>query len=672
MTDSVVGRERELAETARFLDSIGSRFGVLLFSGPAGIGKTTLWTEAVASAADRGYLVLVSRPTEVETSLAFAALTDLLGEIADEQLEELPDPQRIALRAALLRAPAAAAPQPLAVSLAVGHILRQSSSRQPVVIAIDDVPWLDEPSARVLDFVLRRLDDSPVGVIAGQRTAHPDEGIAAFHGVEPGRIDRLHLEELSVNQVDRLLRSRIGLDLPRPTLVRLHAVSGGNAFYALELGRAITGGRATADLETFSQGSGLEALVGTRLDRLGPQADSVTLYAAAASQPTTRLLETAIGADQVRAGMATAERDGVLMTDGEHVRFGHPLLAAAAYARATPERRRDAHRRLADVITEPEERAIHLARASTRPDADVAAALDHAARAAAQRGAPEAAARSAERAADLTPESERSAGRDRLSSAAQHHIVAGDIERARRLLERLVDDSIATSERAEALASLAHLLLVQGEWDEARALYDEAARIVDDDPRRRIPIEQGLAGIAYVTWQDWSDGARHAAEALRLAEVLGDPVVLSQMLGHAASWRERSGEDWRGLMRRADRLAAATDGIPAVEHPDLQFARLLRDAGEFAEGRRRIDRLIAYARERGDWHGLPRLLLAKADIDARSGDVANAALTLEEARTGVYQTGEGAAVPRPGARRPFRAAAQAPPVGRVRRRQAPR
>jgi type II secretory ATPase GspE/PulE/Tfp pilus assembly ATPase PilB-like protein len=87
VTDSVVGRERELAETARFLDSIGSRFGVLLFSGPAGIGKTTLWTDAVASAVDRGYLVLVSRPTEVETSLAFAALNDLLGEIADEQLE---------------------------------------------------------------------------------------------------------------------------------------------------------------------------------------------------------------------------------------------------------------------------------------------------------------------------------------------------------------------------------------------------------------------------------------------------------------------------------------------------------------------------------------------------------------------------------------------------------
>ncbi len=642
MIPSVVGRERELAETARFLDSIKSRFGVLLFAGPAGIGKTTLWADAIAAARERGHRVLVARPTEVETGLAFAALNDLLGDVTSTQLEDLPEPQRIALEAALLRVPAATAPPPLAVSLGVGQVLRQAAAIQPVVIAIDDVPWLDEPSARVLDFVLRRLDDAPVGVIAGQRTAHPEGKIAALDGVAPERITRLDLGELTLNEIDRLLRSRVGLDLPRPALVRLRAVSGGNAFYALELGRAIAAGQATADLEAFSKGSGLDALVGTRLDRLGREAEMVSLYAAAASQPTVGLLETAIGVDTVRTGLVESERDGILVIDGDKVRFAHPLLAAAAYSRASDHRRRDAHRRLADVITELEERAVHLARASTRPDADVAAALDDAARVAEQRGAPEAAALSAERAADLTPRSDRPARRDRLSTAAHYHIVAGDIERGRGLLERVVEESIGPSERAEGLAGLAHLLLVQAEWDTARELYRDAASMVDDDPGRRIPIEQGLAGVAYVTWQDWGDGARHAAEALRLAELLGDPVVLWQILGHAASWRGRLGEDWRELMDRADDLAAVGDGVPAVEHPDLQFARLLRDAGEFDEARRRIDRLVAHARHVGDWHGLPRLLLTKAGIDARSGDVASATATLDEATTGVYQTGEGA------------------------------
>ena len=125
--------------------------------------------------------------------------------------------------------------------------------------------------------------------------------------------------------------------------------------------------------------------------------------------------------------------------------------------------------------------------------------------------------------------------------------------------------------------------------------------------------------------------------------ILGDPVVLAQILGHAASWRGRLGEDWRELMDRADGLAAIGDDVPAVEHPDLQFARLLRDAGDVR--RARVCGSIAWSPtpgERGDWHGLPRLLLVKAGIDARSGDVESAAATLAEATTGVYQTGEGA------------------------------
>ena len=68
---SLIGREREVAAIAPFLDSVAQRFGVLLFSGPPGIGKTTLWEGAVAAARARGYRVVVARPTKVETALAF-------------------------------------------------------------------------------------------------------------------------------------------------------------------------------------------------------------------------------------------------------------------------------------------------------------------------------------------------------------------------------------------------------------------------------------------------------------------------------------------------------------------------------------------------------------------------------------------------------------------------
>jgi DNA-binding CsgD family transcriptional regulator len=129
---------------------------------------------------------------------------------------------------------------------------------------------------------------------------------------------------------------------------------------------------------------------------------------------------------------------------------------------------------------------------------------------------------------------------------------------------------------------------------------------------------------------------------VRLAEQHADPVVLFQALGHAASWRATQGGDWRELMDRADRLAPTIGHIPGVEHPDLQFARMLRDAGEFEEAHRRIDGLIDTASARGDWHSLPRLLSSKAGIHARTGDLQRSEAILQDAVTGVLQTGEGA------------------------------
>ncbi|HSL77054.1 MAG TPA: LuxR C-terminal-related transcriptional regulator, partial [Candidatus Limnocylindrales bacterium] len=361
----------------------------------------------------------------------------------------------------------------------------------------------------------------------------------------------------------------------------------------------------------------------------------------ATSGPTTELVGATLDADP-DAAISRAEAAGVLERDGPSLRFTHPLLAAAAYARASDDRRREAHRRLAAVVTDPEERARHLARATTSPDAAVSTALEEAASTVARRGAPASAASLADRAAELTEAGDRAPLRRRLALAADQHIAAGDVVRARAQLERLVEASEGPEERAEALARLGHFLLVQAEWVEAGRLYREAAAIVDDDPGRRIPIELGLAGVAYVTWQDRAAGAEHAAEALRLAEQHGDPVVLFQTLGHAASWRAAQGGDWRELMDRVDRLAPTIGHIPGVEHPDMQFVRMLRDAGEFDEAHRRIDGLIDSAAQRGDWHSLPRLLSSKAGIDARTGDLERSERILRDAVTGVLQTGEGA------------------------------
>src|SRR5262245_50976842 len=148
-THAVVGPEGELDTLAAFVDSIPTRPGVLLLEGAAGIGKTTLWSNTVTSARRAGHRALVSRPLEAEVDLAFAGLGDLLDDVLDEALPQLPAPQRFALEVALLRSEETNAQvEPRALGVAVLGVLRALALSTPVLLAVDDLHWLDLPSAR--------------------------------------------------------------------------------------------------------------------------------------------------------------------------------------------------------------------------------------------------------------------------------------------------------------------------------------------------------------------------------------------------------------------------------------------------------------------------------------------------------------------------------------------
>src|SRR5215831_2181141 len=167
---SVVGRDREMAAVAAFLDALPSGPGGLVLEGAAGIGKTTVWRAGAAGAAGRSFTVLSCRPAESEARLSFAPLGDLLDGVLDRALPRLPPPQRRALEVALLLAdPAGSPPEPRAVAVAFLAVIRHLSASRPVVLAVDDLQWLDDPSARVLEFALRRLSGEPAGLLASAR-----------------------------------------------------------------------------------------------------------------------------------------------------------------------------------------------------------------------------------------------------------------------------------------------------------------------------------------------------------------------------------------------------------------------------------------------------------------------------------------------------------------------
>ena len=101
--------------------------------------------------------MLQARPAESEAKLSYAALADLVGDVFDETAAALPAVQERALAAALLRAEADATADPRTTATALGSVLAALAADEPLLVAIDEVQWLDPASAQALAFAATRL-----------------------------------------------------------------------------------------------------------------------------------------------------------------------------------------------------------------------------------------------------------------------------------------------------------------------------------------------------------------------------------------------------------------------------------------------------------------------------------------------------------------------------------
>ena len=434
----LLGRTAERAALERVLKLASSRPAGLLLDGEAGIGKTVLWRYGIALARERGFRVLTCEPAPTETPLAFAGLGDLLDELPLETLRRLPPPQRNALEISLLLIePSEGAVDQHAVALAVLALIRTIVSTTPLLIAIDDVQWLDESSTQVLAFALRRVHDGPVGLLATRRT---DEGPIESLPLGLDRSDDLAqaietrvIGPLSLGAIGRLLRQRTDTRVPRPMLTQLYRAADGNPFYSLELARSEIERGPTAPGMPIRVPEHLRALVSDRLAALPTATQETLLIAATLSEPTEQMVRAA-GGDNLHEAI---EADVVEIEHGR-IRFCHPLHASVLYASATPDRRRRLHERLAEIVTNPDERARHRALGSDEPDEKIALELEEAARRAAARGARAAAAELFEHAVRLTPPERSDDLHRRRVKTAEHYYSAGDIERARALAETML------------------------------------------------------------------------------------------------------------------------------------------------------------------------------------------------------------------------------------------
>jgi AAA ATPase domain len=427
----LVNRPAETQAVADFLAASSREPAALVVEGEPGIGKTTLWLDAVEQARKRGFGVLSARAAEVESGFAYASLADLLRGVDAAVLDQLPEPQKTAADLILLRANGdSAATDQRAVSAAFLSIVEGLAEMSPILIAIDDLQWLDHSSRHVLTFASRRLA-AGVGVLGTRRTGmESDDAPASWLQLpKPDSVAQIHLGPLGFSALNVVVGERLNKSFPRPAMARIYEVSGGNPFYAIEIARAL-GTR--SPVGEVSLPRTLSEVVQSRLGSLESSVRNALLAMACLTSATTGDIfrVTGIDPDQLIELLEQVEANGIIEIDGDRLQFAHPLLARGVYDGAAPAQRRMMHRRLGQIVDQPELRARHLALGATRGDMMILRALDGAAESANTRGAPDAAAELLELAMRLGGDTPQ-----RRIQTAAHHFDAGDPGRARSLLE---------------------------------------------------------------------------------------------------------------------------------------------------------------------------------------------------------------------------------------------
>jgi DNA-binding CsgD family transcriptional regulator len=605
---------------------------MLVLAGGPGIGKTALWEAGVDAARRQGAAVISARPSEPETQLSFVALGDLLETVDDSVFAALPGPQRHALEVALLRSEPSHRP-PEARAIAAGFLgaLRELASRGSLVVAIDDVQWLDAASAGALRFAQRRLDDEAITFLLTERT---DTGATGF---DAERSERIEVGGLSMGAARLLLAERLDFRPPRMLLRRIVESTGGNPLFTLELARALRDADHHPPPEQPLVVAGeLGVLLGHRLSKLSDPARTAALGAALASEPSVDLIEALVGADAGRS-LDELTDAGVVGFDGDRIRFTHPLLASSVTTAALPSERRAMQRELSRVVDDPVASARHLARAVVEPDADVASVLENAAVLARARGGWDTAAELFERSRDLTSASATDDRQRRAIAAAEHHAHAGDRVRARALVEDLLREPLPRSHHAEALRLLARITADDENFAGAITVYQEALGYVDD-PVLEAAIEDELAYVCSSCW-DPAAGA-HAERALEIAEACGDDALMSRalaaramvdfMFGRGLAWSE---------VEQALALEDHESVVPLPGRPSTVAALLHLYAGNHVEARDRLTAAWKRAADEANEGDLPFVLIWLSWLETRSANLATAASLAEQAETLAALTG---------------------------------
>jgi DNA-binding CsgD family transcriptional regulator len=607
--------------------------GVLVLRGEAGVGKTALLEHAIESASRSTVLRAVGVESEME--LAYAALHQLCAPLLD-RIDRIPAPQRDALETTfgMREGPV---PDRFLVGLATLSLCSEAAEESMLVCAIDDAQWLDQASAQVLAFVARRLLAEPIVLVLAMRGA----------AGEFGRLPELLVEGLRDADARALLATAIPGRLDERVADQLLVEARGNPLALLELPQGLSpaqlaGGFGLAGALSLS--GRIEESFVNRLEALPEDTQQLLLLAAAEPTGDPELLWSAAA----RLGIADAvlypaESARLLEVDGR-VRFRHPLVRSAVYRAATPHRRRRVHRALAeatDARLDPDRRAWHLAEATAGADEDVAAELERAAGRAQARGGLAAAAAFLERAATLTREPSRRAGR--ALAAAQAAFEAGALDDALGLLATAETGAVEDLQRCRVQLLRAQIAFASRRGSEAPALLLKAARDLEavDPTLARATYLEALSAAMFAGRLARGAGVTEISEAALAGPPPPQPPGPSDLLLQGLAVRFTDGPAAGApILKEALRAFQGMSVLPPEEARWLWFASwialfLFDDEAWTVLSTRHLD----LVREAGALTALPFVLANRSSVYAFFGELGEAAAYEEELRAVTDATG---------------------------------
>lgn len=318
--------------------------GLLLVSGPPGIGKTALLTEICQQAGRSGLRVTAGKCDRIDQEWPGASVLALLR-AGQEPLTSAPEFEELARMAA----------EPLLLADRISAVLETSMVRQPLLIALDDVQWADRTSRLMLRVLISRLIGLPmVWLLAGRDDFGAGLAPADVIGCHDLRLGPLTAPDLAAIASDRLGR------VPGERVRGLLAASSGNPFLAIEILDGIARGQDGQDVPvefTAAIGRQLSELTGrarelVQLVSVAGRAtsihDAAVLLADADGQGDTDGQGDADGPeDGAGRALADAVRSGLVTAAGELVSFRHDLVRDAVYAAIPAPRARRLHRQFA-------------------------------------------------------------------------------------------------------------------------------------------------------------------------------------------------------------------------------------------------------------------------------------------------------------------------------------